>query len=153
MANGGKPMKPYVVQAVRDSLGEHDTQPVVIRHPVTETTASTLKGMMKQVVDANNLAVAPGDIEPRVSPARPTSPTPRLQTSKRATPTRTRSPSRRTWNSTLDNPRLAILVKLDDLGTADLGGELTAPIFSKLMHDGLIYLHVPQDQPQSGSSH
>jgi cell division protein FtsI/penicillin-binding protein 2 len=51
----------------------------------------------------------------------------------------------------LDNPRVAIIVKLNDLGTADLGGQLTAPIFSKLMHDALNYMHVPEDQTAAGS--
>jgi cell division protein FtsI (penicillin-binding protein 3) len=51
----------------------------------------------------------------------------------------------------ISSPRLAIIVKLNDLGTADLGGQLTAPIFSKLMHDALNYMNVPEDQPSSGS--
>jgi cell division protein FtsI/penicillin-binding protein 2 len=152
LANGGKLMKPYVVQATRDSLGEHVTDPAIVRHPITEATASTLKAMMKQVVDANSLAVVPGYSAAGKSG---TAYVPNAKVSSYekgdAYANEVTIPSYLGF-APLDNPRLAILVKLDDLGTADLGGELTAPIFSKLMHDGLTYLHVPQDQAKSGQA-
>jgi hypothetical protein len=40
-------------------------------------------------------------------------------------------------------------VKLDNLGSADFGGTLTAPVFSRLAHNILTYLRVPPDRPES----
>lgn len=146
IANGGKLMQPYVVQALRDASGDHPTQPDVVRQPITPETSKTLKGMMKQVVDANALAKVPGYL------AAGKSGTAYVPNTKLADAYRDEVtiPSYLGF-APLDTPRLAILVKLDDLGTADLGGQLTAPIFSKLMHDGLTYLGVPQDQISAGS--
>jgi cell division protein FtsI/penicillin-binding protein 2 len=151
IANGGKLMQPYVVQSIRDSAGEHPTTQVVVRQPITAETASTLKGMMKQVVDANALARVPGYAAAGKSGTAYV-PNASVQNSEKGDAYRNEVtiPSYLGF-APLDNPRLAILVKLNDLGTADLGGELTAPIFSKLMHDGLTYLHVPQDQAPSSS--
>ncbi len=47
------------------------------------------------------------------------------------------------------NPRIAILVKLDHLSSSDFGGTLTAPVFAKLAHDILTYLRVPPDRPET----
>jgi cell division protein FtsI/penicillin-binding protein 2 len=49
----------------------------------------------------------------------------------------------------LNDPRVAILVKLDYLSSADFGGVLTAPVFARLAHDVLTYLRVPPDRPES----
>jgi len=153
MANGGKLMQPYVVQDKRDSLGDHPTEPVIASHPITAETAATMKGMMKQVVDANALAVVPGYSAAGKSGTAYV-PNAKVTNNEKgdAYANEVTIPSYLGF-APFDNPRLAILVKLDDLGTADLGGELTAPIFSKLMHDGLTYLHVPQDQGTNGQSH
>jgi cell division protein FtsI/penicillin-binding protein 2 len=152
IANGGKLMQPYVVQSERDSSGDHPTAQVVVRQPITPETASTLKGMMKQVVDANALAKVPGYSAAGKSGTAYV-PNAAVQNTEKGDAYRNEVtiPSYLGF-APLDNPRLAILVKLNDLGTADLGGELTAPIFSKLMHDGLAYLHVPQDQVANPAS-
>ena len=47
----------------------------------------------------------------------------------------------------LDNPRVLIYVKLDNLKSADFGGTLTAPMFSHLASEILRYLDVPPDRP------
>lgn len=145
IANGGKLVQPYVVQEIRDAGGDHVTQPTVVRQPITPQTAATMTQMMKAVLDANALAIVPGYA------AAGKSGTAYVPNAGGPTPLTDAYGNEVTIPSylgfaPLNNPRLAILVKLNDLGTADLGGELTAPVFSKLMHDSLEYLHVPEDQ-------
>lgn len=146
IANGGKLMQPYMVQSVRDSSGDHPTKPVNVRQPITPQTATTLTDMMKAVVESNTLAVVPGYT---VAGKSGTAYVPNAGVSNSegdAYRNETTIPSYLGFGP-IGNPRLAVLVKLNDLGTADLGGELTAPVFSKLMHDGLEYLGVPENSP------
>jgi cell division protein FtsI (penicillin-binding protein 3) len=149
IANGGKLMRPYVVQAIRDGAGEQATQPQVVRQPITAQTAATLTDMMRQVVESNQLAIVPGYSAAGKSGTayvpNAGGPTPKTD----AYGNEVTIPSYLGF-APLANPRLAVLVKLNDLGTMDLGGELTAPIFSRLMHDALAYLHVPEDRPAAG---
>jgi stage V sporulation protein D (sporulation-specific penicillin-binding protein) len=145
IANGGRLMQPYVVQEVRDAGGAHVTQPTIAGQPITPETASTLTQMMKEVVESNTLAGVRGYT------AAGKSGTAYVPNGGGTTPKTDAYGNEVTIPSylgfaPLNNPRLAVLVKLNDLGSADLGGQLTAPIFSKLMHDGLNYLHVPSDQ-------
>ncbi|HTE83995.1 MAG TPA: penicillin-binding protein 2 [Dehalococcoidia bacterium] len=151
IANGGKLMQPYVVQEVRDASGAHVTEPLIVRQTITPDTAVTLTQMMTAVVDSNALARVKGYV---VAGKSGTAYVPQAGGS---TPKNDAYGNEVTIPSylgfaPLTTPRLAILVKLDDLGTADLGGQLTAPIFSKLMHDGLKYMHVPEDQPSSSGN-
>jgi len=47
----------------------------------------------------------------------------------------------------LNNPRVLIYVKLDNLKSADFGGTLTAPMFSHLAGEILDYMNVPTERP------
>jgi cell division protein FtsI/penicillin-binding protein 2 len=150
IANGGKLMQPYVVQEVRDPTGSHSTDQVVVRQPITPETAATMTQMMRAVVQGNTLAIVKG------YDAAGKSGTAYVPQSGSSVPKNDAYGNEVTIPSYLgfapiSNPRLAIIVKLNDLGTADLGGQLTAPIFSKLMHDSLNYMNVPEDQPSTGS--
>lgn len=147
IANGGRLMQPYIVQSIHDSSGDHTTKPVVVRQPISDQTAATLTSMMKQVVEANSLAKVPGYSAAGKSG---TAYVPQSATGGDAYKNEVTIPSYLGF-APISNPRLAILVKLNDLGTADLGGELTAPVFSHLMHDALVYLNVPQEQPAGGA--
>lgn len=52
IANGGKFMRPYVVEAVRDDRGTVvHTQPQTVGTPFTAATAATLRSMLTSVVD------------------------------------------------------------------------------------------------------
>jgi cell division protein FtsI (penicillin-binding protein 3) len=148
IANGGKLMQPYVVQESRFGNVAKQTHPIVKSQPITPETAATLKGMMKEVLESNYLAKVPGFSSGGKSG------TAYVANAGGSTPKSDAYGNEVTIPSYLgfgpfDNPRLTILVKLNDLGTADLGGQLTAPIFSRLMHDGLTYLRVPEDQPST----
>jgi cell division protein FtsI/penicillin-binding protein 2 len=150
IANGGKLMQPYVVQELRDPTGSHVTQPVVVRQPITPETSATMTQMMKAVVDGNTLAQVKGYAVAGKSG------TAYVPQGGSAVPKNDAYGNEVTIPSylgfaPLSGPRIAMIVKLNDLGTADLGGQLTAPIFSKLMHDSLNYMHVPEDQSTGAS--
>lgn len=144
IGNGGKLMRPYIVQSTHDATGDHVTKPLVVRQPISAETANTVTDMMKQVADANSLAKVPGYAVAGKSGTAYVPQAPVSSNEGNAYRNEVTIPSYIGFGP-MHDPRLAILVKLNDLGTADLGGELTAPIFSHLMHDGLTYLHVPPD--------
>lgn len=147
IANGGTLMRPYVVQETRGADGTQPTEPQAIRRVLQEGTARTLKGMMQQVLEANALARVPGYSAAGKSGTAyvPTKPT---GTRGDAYADEVTIPSYVGF-APLDNPRIAMLVKLDNLSSADFGGVLTAPVFARLTHDILAYLRVPLDRPQT----
>ncbi|MGI8554318.1 MAG: peptidoglycan D,D-transpeptidase FtsI family protein [Dehalococcoidia bacterium] len=146
IANGGKLMQPYVVQSIRDAGGDHPTQPVVVREPISPQTAATLTGMMKAVLAANSLAKVRGYSAAGKSGTAYVSATTVSSGTGDAYASEVTIPSYLGF-APLDHPRLAILVKLNNLSSGDLGGQIIAPIFSRLMHAALVYLRVPEDQP------
>jgi cell division protein FtsI/penicillin-binding protein 2 len=147
LANGGTLMRPYVVREVRGGAGATQTQPEPIRRVISEASAATIRQMMREVVDANELARVPGYSAGGKSG---TAYVPQAAADSRgdAYKDEVTIPSYVGF-APLNNPRIAILVKLDNLGSADFGGTLTAPVFSRLAHGILTYLHVPPDRPES----
>jgi cell division protein FtsI/penicillin-binding protein 2 len=147
LANGGMLMRPYMVHEVRGPEGVTRTEPQAIRRAVSAATAETLRQMMREVVDANDLARVPGysaggksgtAFVPQVA----------AETSGDAYREQVSIPSYAGF-APYNDPRVAILVKLDNLGGTDYGGVLTAPVFAKLAHDILTYLRVPPDRPET----
>jgi len=53
IANGGKTVKPYIVDEIKNADGNtvSKTEPVVLRQVISEKTSETVSGMMKSVVD------------------------------------------------------------------------------------------------------
>jgi membrane peptidoglycan carboxypeptidase len=47
----------------------------------------------------------------------------------------------------LPNPRVTILVQIDEPRSSIYGGEVAAPVFSRIAQEVLLKLHVPPDQP------
>lgn len=147
LANGGVLMRPYVVREVRGGGGVTQTQPEPVRRAIGEASAATLRQMMREVVDANDLARVPGYTAGGKSG---TAYVPLTATDSRgdAYKDEVTIPSYVGF-APLTNPRITILVKLDNLGSADFGGTLTAPVFSRLAHAILTYLRVPPDRPET----
>jgi cell division protein FtsI/penicillin-binding protein 2 len=147
LANGGTLMRPYMVREVRGPEGVTRTEPQAIRRAVSQATAATLRAMMREVVDANDLARVPGYSAGGKSG---TAFVPQGAADSRGDAYREQVsiPSYAGF-APYDNPRIAILVKLDNLGGSDYGGVLTAPVFARLAHDILTYLRVPPDRPET----
>jgi cell division protein FtsI/penicillin-binding protein 2 len=147
LANGGTLMRPYMVREVRGPEGVTRTEPEAIRRAVSAATAETLRQMMREVVDANDLARVPGYSAGGKS-GTAFVPQSAAETSGDAYHEQVSIPSYAGF-APYNDPRVAILVKLDNLGGTDYGGVLTAPVFAKLAHDILTYLRVPPDRPET----
>jgi cell division protein FtsI/penicillin-binding protein 2 len=147
IANGGTLMRPSVQRETRGPDGARRTEPRPLRRVISEATARTLAGMMREVVDENVLARVPGYSAAGKSG---TAYVPTVVTDSRgdAYTEEVTIPSYVGF-APLNGPRIAILVKLDHLSSADFGGVLTAPIFARLTRDVLAYLRVPPDRPDT----
>ena len=147
LANGGTLMRPYVLKETRGPEDSQATEPRPIRRVISEGTAKTMAGIMREVLDANIYARVPGYSAAGKSG---TAYVPTVSTGTRgdAYGEEVTIPSYVGF-APVDNPRIAILVKLDYLKSADFGGVLTAPVFARLTRDILTYLRVPPDRPET----
>ena len=147
LANGGTLMRPSIVREVRGGDGVQVTQPAAVRRVVSESSAATLRGMMRETVEANPLARVPGYTAGGKSG---TAHQPQGAEDSRGDAYKdlVTTPSYAGYAPAV-NPRVTILVKLDGLAGSDFGGTLTAPVFSRLAHNILTYLRVPPDAPET----
>lgn len=135
IGNGGKLMQPYVVAKQLDESGNtvRETQPTVKRQVVSAETAATVAEMMRQVVSdgTGKNAYIPG-----YNMAGKTG------TSQKLGNLGTYVASFAGF-APADNPRLAILITIDEPGgTSTGGGAIAAPVAARVMEDALIYLNV-----------
>ncbi|MHB8576347.1 MAG: penicillin-binding transpeptidase domain-containing protein, partial [Dehalococcoidia bacterium] len=151
IVNGGNLMQPYVVKEVRSNGTSRPTQPVVRQQVMSPDTAATLRGMMKQVLEANSLALVPGYTAGGKSG---TAYVPTVATSSTAGDAYAAEVTIPSYIgfAPFDNPKILIYVKLDNLKSADFGGTLTAPMFGHLAGEVLRYLDVPPDRPVPASA-
>ena len=140
--NGGNLMKPHLVKATISADGVvHPVQPQVIRQAVTAQTSATMRMMLNAVVEQD---------PPNESLRNPTNYT---AGGKSGT---ANIPIYGTYNDTqiasfigfapLNNPRILILIKLDDNLDLMTGTMAGGPIFSKMADDILAYMGVPPDK-------
>ena len=137
-ANGGMLMRPYLVSKVvtRDEVRTFD--PVAVRRVVSPTTARTLARLMLDVVEGVPWHGA------------------RLEGYRVAGKTGTTIvsiPTGYDFDTTIasfvgflpyEQPRVSILIKIDQPGgERNLGGEVAAPLFSRVAADIMEYLNVP----------
>lgn len=141
--NGGRLMKPYLVQSVEDSDGNivSQTEPELVRQVISEETSATVRKILEQVVGdqkegtGHNAYVAGYRIGGK-------------------TGTSTKTTEEIAGNkeyivsfigfAPADDPEIAILVLLDDpsseSGIYISGGQMAAPVVGKMMADILPYL-------------
>ncbi|MGA2285462.1 MAG: penicillin-binding protein 2 [Dehalococcoidia bacterium] len=143
IANGGMLMKPYIVQQVIGPDGAQTTQPQPVRQAISEQTASTLTTMMNDVVEG-----VPGNLA-------------RIQGYHVAGKTGTAyisvpggyAPDRVITSfigfAPVSDPRMVVLVKIDEPQEAQLGGTVAAPVFAELAPKILSYLGVPPNADAS----
>ncbi len=142
MANGGKLMRPYVVQQMDTPEGKRDFSPVVVRQVVSEQTAATVADMMNRVVEgvAGNLAAIKGY----------------HVAGKTGTTTGATLADGTVHNGNvasfigfapLDDPKMIVLIKLD-FREDKLGGQVSAPVFKDIAPSILAYLGVRPDGSQ-----
>jgi stage V sporulation protein D (sporulation-specific penicillin-binding protein) len=142
-ANGGRLMRPYIVSRMVTRDGVRTYQPVEVRRPVSEQTATTVGDMMHDVVDGVPLhgAKVPG-----------------YEVAGKTGTTLVSIPTGYDLDTTIASfagflpygrPRISVLVKIDrPTGGLNLGGQVAAPVFAKVAADVMQYLGVPPTKPQ-----
>jgi len=134
IANGGKLMQPYVVDAKLDGNGNviEKTVPTVKRQVVSEKTASTVAGMMESVVSigtGKNAYVAGYHVAGKTG------------TSEKIGIEGAYIASFAGF-APADNPQISILIAIDEPVGAHGGGAVAAPIAGELLEKILTYLNV-----------
>lgn len=145
IANGGKLMQPYIVDAHLDADGNvvQKTEPVMKRQVVSEKTASTVAGMMEQVVSVGtgkNAYVAGYHVAGKTG------------TSEKIGIEGAYIASFAGF-APADNPQISILIAIDEPVGEHGGGKVAAPIAGILLEKVLTYLNIePQYEDDEISS-
>jgi len=140
-------MRPYVVSEVRSSAGETlaRVEPVVRRHPISAQTAKALTEIMRGAVlpgGTGTLGAVPGyDVAGKTGTAQKIDP---LTGGYSAT----RMVSSFVGFLPADDPKLAILVVVDEPQTEHWGGTVAAPVFQRIAAQAVRHLGiVPKTEP------
>ena len=141
VANGGNLLRPHVVRGLRARDGSLHRQvgPVVIRRVISAETAQTLLAMLRAVVEEGTGKEA-ALVEYTVAG--------KTGTAQKLDPATGRYSQQRVVASFVgavpaEQPRLVILVVIDDPETLRWGGSVAAPAFREIARDALKYLQVP----------
>ena len=141
IANSGRLMQPSIVRAVLDSEGRtaRAIEPRVVRQVISPDTAQVLTRMMTAVVregTGHNAAIAGYEVAGKTGTAQKLDP---------ATRRYSRAPGVLSFVgfAPADDPRLAMLVMLDEPKNEKWGSEAAAPIFAAIGREAFRYLNVP----------
>jgi len=141
IANGGRLMRPGIVRAMLDSQGRavRTVEPRVVRQVITPDTAHVLTRMMTAVVregTGHNAAIPGYEVAGKTGTAQKLDP---------ATRRYSRAPGVLSFVGFVpaDDPRLAMLVMLDEPKNEKWGSEAAAPIFAAIGREALRHLNVP----------
>ena len=145
VANGGWLMKPYVVSEIRD-VGSQvvvRASPQVRRRPVSPQTVQTLRNMLERAVakGTGSRAAVPG--------YRVAGKTGTAQKFDRETHaySKTRFVASFVGYVPAGDPRLTILVIIDEPQTESWGGIVAAPVFRRVAEQALPHLGIPVRRP------
>jgi cell division protein FtsI (penicillin-binding protein 3) len=144
VANGGRLMQPQIIRAVLDAQGREirSFEPIAVRQVISPETARTLTEMMVNVVrngTGHNAAIPGYDVAGKTGTAQKLDP---------ATRRYSRAPGVLSFVgfAPADDPRLAMIVLLDEPKNEKWGSEAAAPIFAAIGREALRYLNVaPRD--------
>jgi cell division protein FtsI (penicillin-binding protein 3) len=144
VANGGRLMQPQIIRAVLDAQGREirSFEPAAVRQVISPETARTLTEMMVNVVrngTGHNAAIPGYDVAGKTGTAQKMDP---------ATRRYSRAPGVLSFVGFVpaDDPRLAMIVLLDEPKNEKWGSEAAAPIFAAIGREVLGYLNVaPRD--------
>ncbi len=145
VANGGWLMRPYVVSEVRDSSGQLMAQvlPQVRRRPITAETAQTLGTILEGAVTAgtgSKAAVAGYRVAGKTGTAQKIDPETGAYSS-------SLSVASFTGYVPAEDPRLTIVVIIDEPQGDTWGGVVAAPVFRRIAEQALPYLGVSSQGP------
>jgi cell division protein FtsI (penicillin-binding protein 3) len=142
IANGGRLMQPQIVRATLDREGRavpRVFEPRVVRQVISPDTARVLTEILTAVVrngTGHNAAIPGYEVAGKTGTAQKLDP---------ATRRYSRAPGVLSFVGFVpaDDPRLAMLVMLDEPKNEKWGSEAAAPIFAVIGRDALRYLNVP----------
>jgi len=144
IANGGRLMRPYVVDALIDSRGQvvERARPRLIQQAVPPETAETVKRILKTVITEGGTGVSAALEGYSVAG--------KTGTAQKIDPDGTYADGRFVASfvgfAPADDPAVVVLVIVDEPRAAHYGGTVAAPAFRRIVHDTLIYLDIPPDQ-------
>lgn len=148
IANGGVLMKPYVVEKITDQDGNlvQTVAPQIRNRVVSEETARRVTRMMETVTKeggtGTNAAVEGFAVAGKTGTAQKVdSVTHRYSATKRTASFIGFVPA--------DDPKLTILVVVDEPKTSPYGGVVAAPAFSAIAQQSLCYLHVSPEKTKA----
>ena len=141
VANGGRLMQPQLIRATLDAQGREirSFEPRAVRQVISPETARTLTEMMVNVVangTGHNAAIPGYEVAGKTGTAQKMDP---------ATKRYSRAPGVLSFVGFVpaDDPRLAMIVLLDEPKNEKWGSEAAAPMFSAIGREALRYLNVP----------
>lgn len=148
IANGGRLIKPHVVRAVEDASGKtvHTIQPRVKRQVISPALAREITGLMERVVQegtGQNAAVNGYSVAGKTGTAQIPGPGGYLPG---------KFISSFIGFAPADNPRVAVLVIVNEPHNQYYGGTVAAPVFSDLTGKILRYWDVPVEQSLPGNN-
>ena len=149
IANDGILMKPHIVKAIRNADGSiyEETRPEEVRRVIESVTDKTLTGLLEQVVAAG------GGEKAQVAGYRIAGKT---GTAEKINPNGGGYMAGRYIASfcgfaPVEDPRLTLLVVIDDPSGIYYGGQIAAPVASRIFSQLLRYLHIePSSDPFVG---
>lgn len=142
IANGGYVMRPYMVREIRDPTGAIllEQEPRVSGRAISEQTAIEMKKMLQSVVDSDGTGGA-AQIE-RFSIAGKTG------TAQKIDP-ETKRYSKEAFLSSfigffpVEDPRMVLLVMIDEPKGGHYGGVVAAPVFKRIAEQAIVHLDLP----------
>ena len=141
IANGGRLMQPQIVRATLDAQGRETSvfEPKAVRQVISAETARVLTGIMTAVVregTGHNAAIPAYEVAGKTGTAQKMDP---------ATRRYSHAPGVLSFVgfTPADDPRIAMIVMLDEPKNEKWGSEAAAPIFSAIGREALRHLNVP----------
>lgn len=138
IANGGKLMKPRIIQSIQDKHGEmiKEYQPAVVRQVMSETTAATMRDILSGVVEdgTGQLAKVDGyDVGGKTGTS---------QKIENGTYSHSKFIASFIGFAPVKDPKIVVVVMLDQPHPLYFGGVVAAPVFSRVVRDTLRYMDI-----------
>ncbi len=146
IANGGRLLRPYVVERIVDDKGRtvFEAAPEVRGRPISASTAERVRRVLKSVVDADG--TAPQANIPGYQVAGKTGTAQKID-AKTGLYSREKYLASFSGFVPADDPRVSILVSLDEPSGSIYGGVVAAPVFARIAARAMQQLQVPPEKP------
>ena len=142
IANGGRLMKPYVVQSIMKKDGGviSETEPEMVARTITTETARLVTGLLERVVEEEGTGTLAASIDYRIAGKTGTAQKVDYRTGSYA---KGRYFASFVGFAPAENPRVAVFVGIDEPKGEYYGGQVAAPVFRRIVEKTLRYLKVP----------